>query len=281
MRKSLGAAAFVLMVMAIWFASFWTTRARAIENWQQDNPVWMQNVPTQIVDTEQDFRRWVESNTQALQQQRLALGRLLEDPQTTDTAVWQQAEIIAQTHEELLRAVAQHIMTMQSELPDSQKALLSGFCLQTLRGGCGGQQHNRPEHAGQGLGNGFRRGRRQGQSGLTQRLDLTDEQLAIATEKDPTFETDVRRLQTTLAAERQSLPALIENQETTDEQVSRQIDRVISAHHALEKRLIGYVLTMREHLTAEQKSRLFGLCRRNCSRSQATESRNNDCRLNP
>ena len=61
-------------------------------------------------------------------------------------------------------------------------------------------------------------------------------------------------------------------------------DRIITTHNTLEKRLIGYVLTMREHLTADQKGRVFGLCRKSCSgahSSQTTESTKPRCSSNP
>ncbi len=279
MRKSLNAAMFIVMVLTGWLIAYWMTRSRAIASFQQDNPVWMQNVSEEIVGTEETFCQWMKKNTRALKQQQLELGQLLDDSQSTDQSILQQAELIALTHEELLRGVGAHLQTMRSSLPDAQKKLLTGFCLQTLRGpmhrdgrciqdqGCmqgqGWMQQNQDKHAGRG--NGFRRQQRQGRCGLTRKLQLTDEQLAIAAQKDPAFEQDVQQSQSQLLTERQALRSLLENNQEPNGQITQQIERIITAHNALEKRLISYVLIMREHFTAQQQKRLIGLCQRNCS----------------
>ena len=273
MRKSLNATLFIVMVLTGWLISYWITRSHAIASDQQENPVWMQNVPNEIVDSEETFRQWMQKNAKALKQQQVALGQLLDDPQSTDQSILQQAERIALTHEELLRGVGTHIQTMRSSLPDAQKQLLNGFCRQTLRGpmhrnkhcmqeqGC--MQRNQGTRAGRG--NGFGRQRRQGRCGLTRKLQLTEDQLTIAAQKDPAFEQEVQQLQSRLLTERQALLSLLESQQEPNGQVSEQIERIITAHNALEKRLISYVVIMREHFTAEQQKRLIGLCQRNCS----------------
>jgi hypothetical protein len=92
---------------------------------------------------------------------------------------------------------------------------------------------------------------------------LTEEQVNIAKQKDPAFEADINLLQDQLLLQRQKLLLLLEDQQGQNGQVLQQIECMIAAHNALEKRLIDYVLIMRPHFTMGQQNCLFGLCRKN------------------
>lgn len=270
--KKLSSSTLIFPIALISLAtSFWVTRSWAIAHWQQTNPAWMQNVPDTILQNEEAFCKWVEETRSSLNNQQLELGRLLNQPESQDQAILAQADRIAQTHAELLRGIGQHLKSIRSVLPENQKKLLTGFCLQTLRGpmqqfGHGNQEQRRIQQrqSGQsGFGNAFRRGRRQGYCGLTRRMQLTEEQMSIALQKDPAFETDILQLQNQLLSERQKLAPLFEDTQGQNGQVSEQIERIIAAHKALEKRLIDYVLIMRSHFTIEQQKYIIGLCTKN------------------
>ena len=275
MKKSLNATMFIGIVLIAWMASYWMTRSKAIAGWQQENPVWMQNVPEQIVDSEEAFRRQIQTNIQTLKTHQAELGQLLDDPQSTDQMIRNQADLTEQTHAQLLREVAQHLKTMQKTLPDEQKELLNGFCQQTLqgpmcrKGTC--MESNQNGRYGQGWGGmGFGRQRRQSRCGLNRKLQLTDEQLSIAAQQDPTFEDDVRRMQEQLLADRSALLSLLESKQDPNGHLTQLVEQLIVSHNALEKRLIDYVLTMRPYFTAEQQKRLMGLCRQSCQQDPSS-----------
>jgi hypothetical protein len=268
MKRFGGSTWIFLIALTSVVISFWVTRSWAIARWQEANPVWLQNVPAEIIQNEEAFSQWIEKTRQTLTGQQLELVQLLQNPQSQDQAILTQTDRIAQTHAQLLRGIGQHLKSIRSVLPDNQKKLLTGFCLQTLRGpmlraGYGHQEQRRLQQkrsGGPGFGNGFGRGRRQGHCGLTQKLQLTEEQIGIAAHKDPAFETDINLLQNQLLSQRQKLLSLLEDQQGQNGQVSQQIECIIDAHNALAKRLINYILIMRPHFTTEQQKCLFGLC---------------------
>lgn len=90
-------------------------------------------------------------------------------------------------------------------------------------------------------------------------LQLNDEQSSQITAADPAFDTDAAAMQAEVQTERAALAKLLESADVTDEQILAQIDRVNVAEHALERRVISYLLKVREHLTAEQRLKLMGL----------------------
>jgi len=110
---------------------------------------------------------------------------------------------------------------------------------------------------------------------LTQWLHLDDEQAAEVDTHDPEFADDVRKLRETLADQRSRLITLFENVETPDEDLRQQIEAVIEAHNQVERRVAGYLITVRHHLTPAQQQRLFSLCADNvryCWREQRWRS---------
>jgi hypothetical protein len=97
---------------------------------------------------------------------------------------------------------------------------------------------------------------------LARRLRLDEGQVNILRGKDSGFEADSIRLRDILLAERTALLALFENPESSDEELLRQIDKLILAHSQIERRIAEHVLVLRPYLTVEQQKWLIGLCRR-------------------
>ena len=77
---------------------------------------------------------------------------------------------------------------------------------------------------------------------------------------DPTFAADRAELEGNLAVERERLAGLFERDSAMDGEVLGQVERAIAAHDALERRVAKYLLALRPHLSAEQRSRLFDRC---------------------
>ncbi|MBI5865678.1 MAG: periplasmic heavy metal sensor [Planctomycetes bacterium] len=77
---------------------------------------------------------------------------------------------------------------------------------------------------------------------------------------DRNFATERTELETALAAERERLAAMFESSSAEDAQILEQVERTISAHDALERRVAKYLLAVRDQLSEEQKSRLFAHC---------------------
>jgi Spy/CpxP family protein refolding chaperone len=102
-------------------------------------------------------------------------------------------------------------------------------------------------------------------------LDLTPKEAELIRQHDPTFSEDLDRLRASLAAERNRLIDLFEAEDTSDEALRTQVENVIAAHDALERRVVEHLIQIREHLTPQQQRRLFSLCAENvryCFRQQ-------------
>ena len=130
------------------------------------------------------------------------------------------------------------------------------------------------ESSGQGRGQrgrGFGRGaggrgyglRRRQRGRLAQRLNLTDEQIRIAQGQDPNFESDLAGLRNSLLTERAKLVRMFEDAQTDNKQLLEQIDKMISTHSQVERRIARYLLVLRQHLNPEQQKWLIGLCKCN------------------
>ncbi len=88
-------------------------------------------------------------------------------------------------------------------------------------------------------------------------LGLSREQAADVLEIEATFAADRTSLEAVLQAERERLAFLFENQETPDDHILQQVEAVIAAHDALERRIARHLVALRPHLTPEQTKRLF------------------------
>ena len=203
-----------------------------------------------------------------------------------DESILSQAENVITAHERLLRQVGEHVSTLRLKLPGMQRKHLMGLCAEVLRGPIGQgrgrdygggrrmgwQDSSRPGRGQRGRGfgreaNGRGYGLRRRQRGrLAQRLNLTDEQIQITSEQDPNFESDLIQLRNTLLTERAKLVQVFEDAQSNNEQLLEQIDRMISAHSRIERRIARHLLVLRQHLNAEQQKWLIGLCVYNQSR---------------
>ena len=97
---------------------------------------------------------------------------------------------------------------------------------------------------------------------LARRLRLDQEQAKILQEKDPDFEANSMNLRNALMTERESLLSLFENPDSGDNELLQQIEKLISTHSSIERRIAEHVLLLRPYLTVEQQKWLIGLCRR-------------------
>lgn len=267
-------------------SSFVATRLTALRAPQAEAPAsagWLGPAPAALVELEDDFSARADTLIASLLTEQNKLGAAIEDPCTPDSAILTQVETVITSHARLLREVGKHLTVLRSELPETQRQRLMTLCADMLRGpliraggqglGYGGGRGMGPRDgsgAGRGFGGGrgyggggpgYGRGRRLG-GGLAQSLRLTDEQTAIAQQKDPYFEQDAAQLRNSLLAERASLLASFEDTNTTNEGLVAQIEKLISAHSQIERRIARHVLVLRPHLTTDQQKWLIGLCRR-------------------
>jgi len=95
---------------------------------------------------------------------------------------------------------------------------------------------------------------------LARWLGLSPQQLRVVEHDDPHFAREAAELDAQLRHEQEKLAALLEAISTPDEQILEQLERVIAAHAALERRVARYVLKIRHHLSPDQQRRLLGLC---------------------
>jgi len=99
-------------------------------------------------------------------------------------------------------------------------------------------------------------GRGRGPS-ISRWLGLTPEQTNDIRQIEASFAADRRPLEAKLAAERERLAALLEDSETANDEILQQVENVIAAQNALERRVADLLVALRPHLTAEQQKRLF------------------------
>lgn len=90
-------------------------------------------------------------------------------------------------------------------------------------------------------------------------LPISSRDWQRATACDPGFPREARELSATLDRERAALADLLEDAASQDDQIRGQIERVIAAHNALERRVAEHVLKVRGQLTPEQQKQLMGL----------------------
>jgi hypothetical protein len=98
---------------------------------------------------------------------------------------------------------------------------------------------------------------------LARRLGLSRQQARLLEEKDPDFEANSSDLRNALMTERQKLLSMFENPNSGDDELLQQIDKFISTHSWIERRIAEHVLVLRPYLTVEQQKWLIGLCRHN------------------
>jgi hypothetical protein len=249
---------------------------------------WLAEAAPSVIELEEEFNKEADGLIDDLLQEQKILASVIEDPCTPDESILAQAENVIAAHECLLRRVGEHVATLRLKLPGAQRNRLMGLCVEVLRGpigqghgrgyGYGGSgRMNQQDSYGPGRGqrgrgfgreaNGRGYGLRRRQRGrLAQRLNLTDEQIRITREQDPNFESDLIQLRNTLLTERAKLVQVFEDTQTDGEQLLEQIDKMISAHSQIERRIARHLLVLRRHLSAEQQKWLIGLCEYNRGR---------------
>ena len=92
-------------------------------------------------------------------------------------------------------------------------------------------------------------------------LALTDEQNKAIQQSDPDFDTEAAELSLAFMSERQQLVRLLDAPNSTDGEITAQVERVITANQALIKRVVIYILAIRKYLSPQQQQPLMHLCR--------------------
>jgi Spy/CpxP family protein refolding chaperone len=249
---------------------------------------WLAKADPSVIKLEEKFNKEVDGLVENLLREQENLASVIEDPCTTDESILAQDENVIAAHERLLRRVGEHVAMLRLKLPGAQRKRLMDLCAEVLRGPIGqgggrsygyggGRRMGWQDSSGQGRGQrgrGFGRGangrgyglRRRQRGRLAQRLNLTDEQIMITQGQDPNFESDLSGLRNTLLTERAKLVRMFEDAQTDNKQLLEQIDKMISTHSQVERRIARYLLVLRQHLNPEQQKWLIGLCK--CNRDR-------------
>ena len=88
-------------------------------------------------------------------------------------------------------------------------------------------------------------------------LGLTKQQSEDIADIEKHFAEDQVLLESRLQTEREILAAMFESPTATDAEFLEQVEKVIAAHDALERRIAKHLVELRPHLTTEQQRRLF------------------------
>jgi Spy/CpxP family protein refolding chaperone len=97
---------------------------------------------------------------------------------------------------------------------------------------------------------------------LARWLGLSREQLDKIRQADPTFHQEMRRLDREVTIERLKLAQLIESDESDDESIEAQFEKVGQMQVAVHRRLAKHVLAIRPLLDVEQRGRFLDLLAR-------------------
>jgi hypothetical protein len=90
-------------------------------------------------------------------------------------------------------------------------------------------------------------------------LELDDEQAAKIAAHDPKFADDLVRLRQTLNTKREELALAMEDVNVSEEVMWSRLQEAFAADHALEQRVMEYLMAIRDHLTPTQQQKLFAL----------------------
>jgi hypothetical protein len=245
---------------------------------------WLSDASGTVVELEEKFNKELGGLVDNLAAQQKSLALALEDPCTPNEVVLERTEDVIGAHELLIRRVGEHVVELRDKLPAENRDYLMNLCAETVRGPIsrlggrtsGGGRRNQIGGGGpNGRGHGYGRGGGAGRGGgggygmrlrirdrLARRLGLDQEQAKILQEKDPDFEANSVSLRYALMAEREKLLSLFENPQSSDNELLQQIEKLISTHSSIERRIAEHVLLLRPYLTVEQQKWLIGLCRR-------------------
>jgi hypothetical protein len=91
-------------------------------------------------------------------------------------------------------------------------------------------------------------------------LRMSPAQLKKIQSVDPAFAEESTKLERSLFEERQKLANLFDSEEATAEAIQQQVEKVIAADSALERRVASHLIALRPHLSSEQRGRLYGRC---------------------
>ena len=91
-------------------------------------------------------------------------------------------------------------------------------------------------------------------------LGLSPEQTKRLEGIDPKYFADSAGLEQSLFAERARLADLFDDPEAEQDAILKQVDRVIAANGALERRVAAHLVALRSQLTSEQRQRLYERC---------------------
>jgi hypothetical protein len=259
--------------------SFFNARSTALSG--PEPRQWLSKASNSVVELDDEFSEELAGLITNLMNRQKSLGSVLEDPCAPDEVVLEQAENVVAAHEHLTRRSGEHVVALRGKLPVGNRQQLMRLCAETFRGplcrlpGPGGGRGMR-NGTGGGMGNGMGYGRHGAGRGpgagrgmrhgvckrLANCLRLDEGQVSLMHEKDPGFETDTADLRNVLLAERATLLSMFEDPESRDDQLLEQIEKLVTAHSGIERRIIRHVLVLRPYLTVEQQKWLIGLCRR-------------------
>jgi len=245
---------------------------------------WLSEASRDAVELDEKFNEELGEIVKHLVAKQKSLASTLDDPCTPNEVVLEHSEDVIGAHEHLIKRVGEHVVELRGKLQGDNRDYLMQLCAETLRGPMsrlggrvgGGGMRNGSGGGGQGgQGRGYGRGGGAGRGGrggfgmgqsvrdrLARRLGLDQEQARILQEKDADFEASSVDLRNALMTEREKLLSMFENPDSGDEELLKQIEKFISTHSWIERRIAKHVLLLRPYLTVEQQKWLIGLCRR-------------------
>ena len=88
-------------------------------------------------------------------------------------------------------------------------------------------------------------------------LNVDADVRATVADLETAYRADRRELEAIVATERDALAALFDSGQANDDEILAQVEQVIAANNALERRTARFLLDVRPHLTSDQQQRLL------------------------
>lgn len=197
---------------------------------------------------------------------RKQLGHDLLDPSMADEAIAAQADIVIKANNDLFRFVIERLLDMGPNLNAEQKHQLFAYCGQITQ-----DAHRRPYTSGPHTTSQSNNNKQACPScpskqkhgdctGLSNQLQLTQEQFDIAAQANPNFAKEARQLGAMVCHSHQELIALLTNHPLDRHAIKKQTETFLQARTQLEQRIVDYIIAIRPCLKHKQITQLTGMC---------------------
>ncbi len=294
----------LLSASAAGLASFHLTRNNTDEiqpSLQQPMCKWLalSNDQNKLIDdVDSNYQNDVALMYNQYSDQRRQLALLLDQPDSSDSQITAQSNLVIESHNRLIKRIFGHIITVKQYLTPDQYRQLMNLCSNIIRGNVGRGQiykvvHNNQNipsnlnpgvkpgseargycrgcshNSGRGRGMGYgrqKRMRQRSQCGIPQNINFNPEQQQIIKQLDPDYDRRIQQLTLQLQQQYNQFAETLNQNDAAEETLYEKLNALLNVRTQLEQLTADHILLIRTQLTAQQLKILQGLCAHCCRR---------------